>query len=126
MLAHIKENTGQILKLFVLTGVLFFGIQFSYAQDSAKVEVPNVFTPNGDGINDVFRPKYTNIEKVDGAIYNRWGEIIFRWWGVNGYWDGVTFPAGQKVPAGTYYYIITATSYSKNSITKTGTVQLFR
>ncbi len=105
------------LSFFSLTGL---------AQDSIDVVVPNIFTPNKDGVNDVFRPSYTNVKKVNGSIYNRWGEIIYQWWGLNGYWDGVTMPAGVEVPEGTYYYIIKAYSFTDEEVVKTGTVSLKR
>ncbi len=78
----------------------------------------NVFTPNGDGVNDVFsfftKPdeKITayNIEKIDGRIYNRDGQVVCRWTtpeeAIRG-WDG-TINNNGKIPAseGVYYYII--------------------
>ncbi len=87
---------------------------------------PNVFTPNFDGVNDVFRPQAIGMDSVQGEIYNRWGELVFEWWGVNGYWDGYTKPSGQMAPAGTYFYVITATGMDSNSFVETGTVQLMR
>jgi gliding motility-associated-like protein len=39
--------------------------------------VPSAFTPNGDGINDIFQPKGTNILQYNLMVYNRWGELIF-------------------------------------------------
>jgi gliding motility-associated-like protein len=59
-------------------------------------DLPNVFTPDGDGINDVFLPNF-NIE-----IYNRWGMLLYK--GRDG-WDGRY--KGQMMPAGTYFYILT-------------------
>jgi len=109
--------------------VLFLFLVFALntkAQDTVKVEVPNVFTPNKDGVNDVFRPKYANVKRVEGYIYNRWGEVIFQWWGLNGYWDGVTYPAGKEVPSGTYYYIINVYSLSDEKKVETGSVTLLR
>ena len=53
--------------------------------------VPNVFTPNGDGINDYFFPKFLNIEKLEFWVLNKWGETIFYTNDIqsNG-WDGTT------------------------------------
>ncbi len=69
--------------------------------------IPNVFTPNGDGVNDVFTPSGTNITDVTGAIYNRWGQLIYSWNGLLTGWDGRTV-AGSLASEGTYYYIIEA------------------
>ena len=67
--------------------------------------VPNVFTPNGDGINDKWEIKYLNT--YPGAaieIFNRYGQLIFQSKGYPKPWDGTY--NGKAVPAGTYYYII--------------------
>jgi gliding motility-associated-like protein len=66
--------------------------------------VPNVFTPNGDGINDKWEIKY--LESYPGCtvqIFNSYGQLVFESTGYKA-WDG-TFK-GKQVPAGTYYYII--------------------
>ncbi len=66
------------------------------------VEVPNVFTPNGDGDNDVFELKVTNADKVELIITNRWGNVMYSQTGAAPKWDG---KAGD-VPAeeGVYFY----------------------
>ena len=69
-------------KLGVILLILMFVSLKGIAQDTASVVVPNIFTPNHDGINDNFKPTYTNIKTVNGYVYNRWGEIIFQWWGL--------------------------------------------
>ena len=112
-----------------LSAIILFIVSLTFcglAQDSAKVEMPNVFTPNNDGVNDVFRPTYVGVKNVSGYIYNRWGEVIYQWWGIKGYWDGYTFPAGVAVPEGTYYYVVKAYSYTEEEIIKTGVVSLKR
>ncbi len=68
-------------------------------------EIPNVFTPNRDGINDTWVIRY--LESYPGCtveVYNRYGQIIFRSIGYSQPWDG-TFN-GKEAPAGTYYYIV--------------------
>ncbi|MEO8174475.1 MAG: gliding motility-associated C-terminal domain-containing protein, partial [Sediminibacterium sp.] len=67
--------------------------------------VPNVFSPNGDGINDTWRIRY--LESYVGAtveVYNRGGQIVFRSTGYTTDWDGTY--KGSPLPVGTYYYII--------------------
>ena len=111
----------------ILICVMFSTFSFKgMAQDTINVLVPNVFTPNKDGVNDVFRPTYSNVKSVNGYIYNRWGEIIYQWWGLNGYWDGVTMPAGIEVPEGTYYYVIRAYSLTDEELVKKGSITLKR
>lgn len=66
---------------------------------NASVSIPNVFTPNGDGINDVF---LSNTPNVTIIILNRWGQQLYS--GSDG-WDGTS--NGKEMSAGTYFYIIT-------------------
>lgn len=70
-----------------------------------KPLIPNAFSPNGDGINDVWQIKY--LETYPGVtveIYNRYGQILFRSTGYAKPWDGKY--KGRDVPTGTYYYLI--------------------
>jgi gliding motility-associated-like protein len=51
--------------------------------------IPNAFTPNGDGLNDIFRPLvFGNIQQYKFAVYNRWGEIVFETTEPNAGWNG--------------------------------------
>ncbi|WP_066402401.1 PKD domain-containing protein [Flavisolibacter tropicus] len=70
------------------------------------VKVPNAFSPNGDGIND--RWEIQNLSDYPGAIvevFNRYGQGVYRSTGYAQSWDGKV--AGQVLPQGTYYYVIT-------------------
>ena len=68
-------------------------------------EIPNIFTPNNDGVNDVFTIKGKGIEALHGEIYNRWGQKEYEWDTVNGGWDGHS-ASGGVCSEGTYYYIL--------------------
>lgn len=89
-------------------------------------EVPNVFSPNQDGINDVFAIIGNDLAAVDASIYNRYGELVYRWQGPKGGWDGRTAPAGMEVPSGTYYYFVTATDTNNITYEQNGAVTLMR
>lgn len=70
-----------------------------------KISIPNAFSPNGDGINDVW--SITKMETYpEGlvSIFDRNGQIVFHSTGYSKSWDGTT--RGKLVPIGTYYYII--------------------
>lgn len=74
---------------------------------SLEIVIPNVFTPNGDGVNDLFRSEY-NINAFDHyamSIYSRSGQLIFYADRPAQGWDGRT-PAGTRCPEGTYFYVI--------------------
>lgn len=66
--------------------------------------LPNTFTPNNDGYNDLFIPfPYCFIESIDIQIYNRWGGLVFETKDPNINWDGINLK-GEDLPDGTYYY----------------------
>jgi gliding motility-associated-like protein len=68
-------------------------------------QLPNVFTPNGDQANDVYRPfPYKFIDHIDLKIYNRWGELVFETTDPDIEWTGVN-TAGKELSQGVYQYI---------------------
>lgn len=69
------------------------------------IEVPNVFTPNNDGANDVFHIKVSGVKSAEGTIYNRWGQLLYSWDVLNVSWDGKA-SNGENCPDATYFYII--------------------
>jgi gliding motility-associated-like protein len=87
--------------------------------------VPNVFTPNGDGINDLFGVHGANLVSATGAVYNRWGQMVHSWVGVEGSWDGRT-SSGNIAVHGTYYYIISAEGADGVEYLEKGHVTLLR
>ena len=73
-------------------------------------ELPNVFTPNGDGINDFFTPlpDYRFVKNIDIKIFDRWGLQLFETNDPNILWDGKNYYQSKKLcPDGTYFYICT-------------------
>ncbi len=89
------------------------------------VIAPNVFTPNGDGINDVFHVNAFGLSNYKIDIYDRWGLLIFEGTGPNNDWTGRTM-AGELVSAGTYYYIITASDNKGKPFNTKGYLTLIR
>ena len=74
--------------------------------DCLEYNLPNVFTPNGDGINDVYQPipPYRGVEKVDMKIYNRWGRRVFSTTDRDILWDGSDENSHQPCSEGVFYY----------------------
>jgi gliding motility-associated-like protein len=73
--------------------------------ECGEYQLPNVFTPNGDNINDVFKSYNPGgVHKVDMKIYNRWGKLVFKTEdpGIN--WDGRDMDSRNFAPTGIYYY----------------------
>lgn len=93
---------------------------------SSKLDIPSAFTPNSDGRNDIFRIQGSgNIKLVSFAIYNRWGQQIFRTNQLSEGWNGRI--KGQLCDAGTYVWLVDAIDASNGQhILKQGTVTLIR
>ena len=97
--------------------------------------VPNVFTPNNDGWNDVFDVRTSAVGPFKLEIYNRWGSVVYENSSPLISWDGTT-SAGVEASSGTYYYVISkAEMNSGNAINneldnfnfkETGWLQLIR
>ena len=66
--------------------------------------IPDAFTPDGNGLNDVFRPVSQNISQFSMNIYNRAGQLLFTSGNVDDGWDGTC--GGQPCPVGNYVYIV--------------------
>jgi gliding motility-associated-like protein len=77
------------------------------------VKFPNCFSPDGDGINDYLVFQNSGISSFSLAIFNRWGVKVFETVAPKVNWDGRT-TAGELVAAGTYFYVLKASSQLKN------------
>jgi gliding motility-associated-like protein len=93
----------------------------------SKMEIPNVFTPNGDGTNDIFRLRASNLKVVYIIIYDRWGNKVYETTSESGNfaWDGNNLQ-GKKCADGTYFYIIKATGSDGEEYDEKGNVSLYR
>lgn len=92
-------------------------------EDQNIVDIPNIFTPDGDGVNDVFRINASGFSDITVSIYNRYGEVVYRYFGENGSWDGYTH-AGVKVSPGVYYVYVEVTNAGGSSFTDQETLQV--
>ena len=70
-------------------------------------EIQNVFSPNGDGINDVIKVDGENITKFHAAVMDSKGNLIYEWDSIDGFWDGRD-NNNNILPKGTYYLVVTA------------------
>jgi gliding motility-associated-like protein len=72
-----------------------------------EYELPNIFTPNGDGVNDFLKPiKSRYVKDVNFQLFNRWGGIIFETTDPLLNWNGVQSDSGEMCADGIYYYVI--------------------
>ncbi|MCC6369513.1 MAG: gliding motility-associated C-terminal domain-containing protein [Bacteroidia bacterium] len=103
----------------------------------SSMVIPNIFTPNGDGINDIFFLKISNLASIKASIYDRWGHKVYEIdtqneknnaggkENVNLSWDGKN-QLGKELPEGTYFYVIKATGKDDKDYDQKGTITLVR
>ena len=92
--------------------------------DETFIWVPNTFSPNSDGDNDIFTPKGINIIDYEMTIYNRWGEELYFTRNILGGWDG--YFKGKVVPLGDYSYKINYLDNRNNLQTIVGKINILR
>jgi gliding motility-associated-like protein len=90
-----------------------------------SIIIPNIFSPNGDGINDDFFIINTGLNSLNCLIYNRWGELLATLTAPNQVWDGRT-PNGGNAPDGTYFYIMQAQGTNGKTYKQNGPLTLVR
>ncbi len=106
---HYPENT--MAGCYAVTAVDSVGNESEYSNivcldECINYSLPNVFTPNGDGINDLLRPNpYNRVEKIDLKVFSRWNTLVFQTEDPEINWDGKHFRTGKLVAPGVYYYV---------------------
>jgi len=90
-----------------------------------SIYMPSAFTPDGDGLNDVFRVPPSNKNKfIRLKVYSRWGQKVFETKDISNGWNGML--RGQLQPVGVYVYFLAMESLNGSKITTQGTVTLVR
>lgn len=103
---------------------------FCLSIDTSCIELPefampNVFTPNNDGINDFFKPiSFKGMKQGKMTILNRWGQTVFETEDILNGWDGLHI--NQQCTDGVYYWIVTYTDIFDETKTETGFLTLIR
>ena len=126
--AHTVYNNAGTYTV-VLTASNAFGCVSSetltvIVKESFAITIPNVFSPNGDGINDVFDVKAMGITSLNCDIFDRWGLKLYSFNSAAGYWDGSS--KGGKEIDGTYFYVIQATDTKGDNHKYNGFITLIR
>lgn len=113
------DNGSHLGALYYIDNVSLYELKLT-----PTVTIPNVFTPNHDGVNDLFTLKTEHTQTLHTTIFNRWGNVVFESNSLNPAWDG-TFNT-QPVAAGVYFVVATATSTSGEQTTEKQSVHVLR
>ena len=90
----------------------------------SEIYFPTAFSPNGDGINDIYAALSDSVKVFELNIYNRWGELVFTSNDLSIGWDG--FFKGTEQPLDTYVYVAHATLYNNKKKNYKGILTLLR
>lgn len=91
---------------------------------SKEIFVPNVFTPNGDGRNDVLLVYGNYVASIQFKVFNQWGELVFQSNNISNGWNGMY--KGQQQPVGVYAYTLKVVLQDGTIVNKKGSVNLIR
>ena len=94
-------------------------------EGNGHLNIPNVFTPNGDGVNDNFVVDTEDMKSLRCIIVDRSGNVIYKWDGVDGHWDGRDMH-GRDAQPDSYFYVIEAVDQDGMKYNKKGMVTLYR
>jgi gliding motility-associated-like protein len=89
-----------------------------------EIVMVNAFTPNNDGVNDLYNVKGNHIKEIHATVFNRWGQELYNWNEINGGWNGKY--KGKEVAAGTYFYVVTVVYEDGKTEERHGAVTLVR
>jgi gliding motility-associated-like protein len=98
--------------------------------DKGQLFIPNLFSPNGDGMNDVFYPRGVGLKEVTSfRVFNRWGEMIFEKTNIalndeSMGWDGTY--KGQSLPTDVFVYTLEGICETGEKISWKGDISLVR
>lgn len=125
-IAILNDNIDYIVNVSTAAGC--FGtdtISVKVYKVTSGFYVPNAFTPNGDEVNDVFRPVAIGMKQLNYfKVFNRWGQLMFSTTQLNQGWDG-TFK-GHPQDAAVFVWIAEGVDYLDKKITQKGIVTLIR
>ena len=88
--------------------------------------IPNAFTPDGNGVNDVFSPKMYGVREFNMQIFDRWGNLIFTSVDTEIGWNGKVNGTGELVQDGSYIYVIYIRNMLGNPRTYKGTITVIK
>ena len=120
----IKHISLLLLFLVCLADAKAQSVVFDTNDSISNIVMPNVFTPNFDSVNDIYKPYLDEIKELSLSIFTRYGNLIFETSRLNGFWDGRT-TSGEPCKEGVYFCVLTATGIEGKKYSEKTFIQLF-
>lgn len=95
-------------------------------QSDCEVDIPNYFTPNGDGNHDIITLSSPSTDPITLEIFNRWGQLLYTRTAAVVQWDGHNGFSGEEVPEGVYFYVLTARLVNGDPLVRKGYWQVVK
>jgi gliding motility-associated-like protein len=116
---------SQLYLTYSLNATCEDSVELTILEDCEQLSIPNVFTPNGDGINDFWSPRITETLSYQLYIYSRYGHLVFESNNPVEVWRGQTKQGGEADP-GVYFFSLEGEFISKIAFKRTGNITLVR
>lgn len=102
-------------------------VMYSFeVKKSEAIRIPNVFTPNGDNLNDRFEVPVVGLQQCSFSIFDRWGAPVLSQTSIAPMWNGQMNNSGADCPEGTYLYTLKLTLVTGETLERAGTITLIR
>jgi len=126
--SYLSEGVYEICLVVVenLNGCQDTACQSIIVHDVPTLEIPNVFTPNNDNVNDEFYFPANAIEQFNSIVYDRWGKVVFEFNSISDKWSGLNFKNDRPCIDGIYFYTYSGTSTNGKVYKGHGNVHLIR
>ncbi|MBK9424181.1 MAG: gliding motility-associated C-terminal domain-containing protein [Bacteroidetes bacterium] len=127
--SYIYSDTGQYvvhLRVSTSEGCRDSVAEVIHVGEEMQIFIPNAFTPDASGVNDVFQIYGVGFSSYEISIYDRWGKLVHRAKNQDVAWDGNDIATGDPVPQGVYVYKVTIIDNSGNVINKFDRITLLR
>ena len=123
--AELTETTTFILTVTSPDGCVEKDTVTIFVESYTILEVPNAFSPNGDGFNDdIYILTHDIAELLEYSIFNRYGELVFTTTNIATGWNGTV--EGKEAEMGTYIYLVRAYDFGGNFVQRQGNIVLVR
>ena len=129
IIKHSYSDTGTFAVTYVITNQYNCTdtlVKYVRVNPETNIFVPNAFTPDGDGTNEVFLPEITGALEYEFLIFDRWGQIVFKTNDMNTGWNGNKYNSGKIMPMDVYTYVINVKDLNQEFVTKNGTIMLIK